>query len=40
MVSTEVSSMGLATVGSVVGLGSSFAAGFWGTLSAFRAGLM
>ena len=40
MVSTEVSSMGLATIGSAIDLGSSFAAGFWGALSVFRAGLM
>ena len=39
-VSTGVSSMGLATIGSAIGLGSSFAAGFWGVLSVFRAGLM
>ena len=43
MVSTEASSMGLATIGSAIGLGSSFTVGFWvgwGALSVFMAGLM
>ncbi len=42
-VSTGVSSMGLATIGSAIGLGSFSATGFWvgwGALLVFRAGLM